>query len=207
MIVYIESNFILQLALQQEEAEEASAILKLAQNRDIELAFPTFAISEPFSTIAYHAVERRRVYEMMLRQLTQLLRSALHQQIVSTLQSLLTTWVQIDEDEITSLQATVQTLLIVGRSIETTASIFERASDYQTAYDLPPQDSIIYSTIIADLQRISPDEPKCFVSTNIKDFRYPSIKSELQTYGCRYIAKFADAVQFINSVISHDPQS
>src|SRR5881394_3448686 len=46
LIAYIESNFVLELALEQEEAPAAQKILELAEKGRIELAFPTFALSE-----------------------------------------------------------------------------------------------------------------------------------------------------------------
>jgi predicted nucleic acid-binding protein len=207
MIVYIESNFILQLALQQEESEEAEAILKLAQSGDIELAFPAFAISEPFSTITYHDIERRRVYDLLSREATQLHRSALHQQIVPTLKSLLATWVDLGQNETSSLQSTVQLLLDVGKLIEITSSTFNQALAYQIAYGLLPKDSIIYAGIMADLQRAPREELKCFVSSDSDFGIHPAIKSELQTYNCRYISKFSQALQFVKSIVLRDSQA
>lgn len=207
MIVYVESNFIVQLALQQEEVVDAESILKLAQSGDIELAFPTFAISEPFSTITYRGIERRRVYDLLSRESTQLHRSALHQQIVPTLKSLLATWVDLGQNEISSLQSTVQLLLDAGKPIETTSFIFNQALAYQIAYGLLPQDSIIYAAIIADLQRAPHDELKCFVTSDSDFGIHPAIKSELQAYNCRHISKFSQALQFVKSILLRDSQA
>ena len=51
MIVYVKSNFILEIALEQNQATAAESILALAESGQIELAFSAFALSEPFSTI------------------------------------------------------------------------------------------------------------------------------------------------------------
>jgi predicted nucleic acid-binding protein len=59
MIVYVESNFILELAYLQEEHENCERILKLAEAEKIRLIVPAFAIAEPFS--AWVGQERRRV--------------------------------------------------------------------------------------------------------------------------------------------------
>ena len=40
MIVYIESNFVLELALQQEQAQSAEAILALAESNALRLILP-----------------------------------------------------------------------------------------------------------------------------------------------------------------------
>ena len=49
MIVYVESNFILELAYLQEDHENCGRILKLAEAGKIQLILPAFAIAEPFS--------------------------------------------------------------------------------------------------------------------------------------------------------------
>lgn len=48
MIVYVESNFVLELALGQEQSASAEAILALAEAKKIELVVLGFALSEPF---------------------------------------------------------------------------------------------------------------------------------------------------------------
>lgn len=53
MIVYVESNFVLELALGQEQAAFADAILNAAEAKKIELAFPSFALSDPFATVMH----------------------------------------------------------------------------------------------------------------------------------------------------------
>lgn len=51
MIVYVESNFILELVLAQEESISAERILQLVERDAIRLLFPSFSLMEPFWTI------------------------------------------------------------------------------------------------------------------------------------------------------------
>ena len=44
MIVYVESNFVLELAFLQEEYESCMELLRLAESRDIHLVLPAFSI-------------------------------------------------------------------------------------------------------------------------------------------------------------------
>src|SRR5437660_335051 len=85
MIAYIESNFILELALQQEQASAAEAILALAEQKKVELVLPAFAISEPFSTLAYRRTGLNRVLELLTLELNQIQRSVPHQRVGSAL--------------------------------------------------------------------------------------------------------------------------
>ena len=51
MIVYVESNFVLELALLQEEHDSCDAIIMLAETRDIELVVPAFSLAEPYEAL------------------------------------------------------------------------------------------------------------------------------------------------------------
>ena len=48
MIVYIESNFVLEFALLQEEHQSCGTIIGLAESRTIDLAIPAFSLFEPY---------------------------------------------------------------------------------------------------------------------------------------------------------------
>lgn len=47
MIVYVETNFILELAFQQEQHQAVNSILELAERGKIELVYPGFSIRNP----------------------------------------------------------------------------------------------------------------------------------------------------------------
>ena len=51
MTVYVESNFVLELALQQEQCDSCLKIIDLATDQRITLAIPAFSLAEPHQTI------------------------------------------------------------------------------------------------------------------------------------------------------------
>lgn len=118
MIVYVESNFVLEVALGQEESPSAESILVLAEGSKIELVFPGFALSEPFATVTQRDRDRRRLRSSFTEMLRQLQRSEPHKQIVSDLQPVPIILTTIVKKEIDLLQSTVDRLLNVGKSIE-----------------------------------------------------------------------------------------
>ncbi len=201
MIVYVESNFILEVALEQEQFASAEAILKLVEENKIKLAFPSFALSEPFATVMRRDKERSVLIESLTVTLRQLQRSEPDKQIALVLQPLLVL-LQDAKDavsgEFSRLHSTVARLLKIGTSIELDESTLEQAKNYQRLFNLKPQDSIIYSTIIADMQRRPHGEMKCFLSRDRKAFSTnPGIRSELASYNGRYIGNFAQGLSFI----------
>ncbi len=199
MIVYVETNFVLQLALRQEEADAADAILERAKHDLIKLVLPAFSLSEPYSTLTYRAVERRTIYNSLRQQLALLSRSEPHQQTASVLQQLLSMWAKLEARELDLLHSAILGLATVGRAIQTEAGDIQQSSHYRNLYGLPPQDAIILSVIIRDLRAQDLGEAKCFISTNVKDFGDPGIRAELKSFNCRYISKLADGLAFIAS--------
>jgi hypothetical protein len=100
------------------------------------------------------------------------------------------------------LHLTVARLLKFGKSIELDEVNLEQASNYQGQLGLKPQDSIIYATVIADMQRRTSAEAKCFLSRDKEAFSInPGIKPELASYNCRYIGNFAQGLDFIQHAL------
>lgn len=73
MIVYVESNFVLEIALGQEENAEARRILNLAHEALVEIAVPSFALCEPFGTITQRGRDGIKLSRMLGDHLRQLL--------------------------------------------------------------------------------------------------------------------------------------
>ncbi len=202
MIVYIESNFVLEVALEQEHFSSTEAILKLAESNKIELAFPSFALSEPFATVMHRDRERKKLHGDLTVTLGQLRRSEPHKQTVLELQPVLVILKDAVNGEFGHLHSTVARLLKVSKSIELDESSLEQALNYQRKFGLKPQDSIIYSTVIANMQQRPVAEAKCFLSRDREAFSTnPGIKSELASYNCRYIGSFAQGLSFIQHAL------
>ena len=201
MIVYVESNFVVELALGQEETASAESILVLAEQDDIEVVYPSFALSEPFATVTQRERERVRLSNSLKDTLRQLKRSEPHQRVVSDLQFVPAALIDIGKKEFDLLQSTVKRLLNVGKSLEINGASFEQALVYQLLFNLSPQDSIIYSAVIADLLLKARSESKCFISRDKKAFIDPSIGYELSSYNCHYSTSFKEGLSFIQSII------
>ena len=75
MIVYVETNFILEMVFVQEQSQQAEEILKLGEAGEIEIRFPLFGLIEPFWTIEHRRSDRKKVYENLENEFKQLERS------------------------------------------------------------------------------------------------------------------------------------
>ncbi len=67
--LYVESNFILEHVLQHDESPHVEKIIALAEERSIDLAIPTLALLEPFSTVTNNANRRNSLSNSFTQQL------------------------------------------------------------------------------------------------------------------------------------------
>ncbi len=202
MIVYVESNFVLELALEQTEARAATTILDLAEAGVLELVIPNFSLSEPFTTVGQYRSQTNAVVELLQNQINHLQRSARHRSLVSSLVTARTLLAQIADEDLDLLEDTVERLLTTVEIAELNAEVFKQARRYETRYDLTPKDAVIYATIVADLGRQPTSVPKCFTSRDAAAFLGAEIKAELRSYNCRVITHFDQALLYMQSAVA-----
>ena len=204
MIVYVESNFVLEMALEQEQFLAANEILSLAENKKITLAFPGLVLSEPFESISRERRERNVLISSLRRTLENLRRSEPHKRIMLDLEPMINALRSAHLRQIDLLQSTFERLLAVGECIEIKVSDFRDALIYQKNLVLSPQDSIIYSAIVTDIDRRSEEEEKCFLTRDRRAFDNSDdrdIKATLASKNCRYIGSFIQGLDYINHAL------
>ena len=204
MVIYVESNFILEIALQQEQSSYAISILEFAQQGKITLAVPGFALSEPFATIMHRNGERKEVLNTLIKTFNEIKRSKPHGQSMVHVNPVANILRNIEEREWDGLHEGVGQLLSIGISLPFDAKCWVQALLCREIYGLSSQDAIIYASIVIDLQTRSRDEKKCFLSRDSKAFGQDNdrvMKDELDTYNCRYIGSFAKGFDYIQHIL------
>lgn len=201
MIVYVESNFVLELALEQEQAQYAEAIFGLAEQSSLTLVIPSFALSEPFSTIELRKRNRERLSAELAGQLRQLRRSALHRDLVARSEPAVLSLGESYEREKASLQAVVRRIAACGSVIALDTAVFQQATRHQGQYGLSPPDAIIYASVLAHVQQAPSAEPKYLVSKD-KGFNDPGLIAQLRSYNCHFSGDFQVAAALIRNSIS-----
>ena len=198
MIVYVESNFILGIALDQEEEAAATEILGLAEGGRLEPAVPAFALCEPFERVTRDARVRRSLVDSLTEKvMAQLERSPTHQPLVTAIRPLLTAVGEIESRQMDDLESTLGRVVAAARQLAVTDAVFSQALANRKRHDLDIRDAIIYSNIVSDLAHQRAQTPKCFASRDKKAFFDPAIKEELHTHNCRYVERFDQALSFV----------
>ena len=76
MRVYAESNFVLEIVLEQEQHKACEELVSLAANQSIDLVLPAFALLEPYQTIVRREREGKGLRRELDVRATQLERTA-----------------------------------------------------------------------------------------------------------------------------------
>jgi predicted nucleic acid-binding protein len=198
VIVYVESNFVLELALLQAECDACDRILTLCRTGKARLAIPGFSLAEPFETAVRRHGERLQLHERLANELKQLLRTQTYQSQTQASQEITSLLVRSTADEMGRLTAAVRNAVSVAEVIPLTGEVIAAAMQYQIDGEFSPQDGLVFASILSHLQAVKPSQ-SCFLNKNRKDFSKPDKVAELKARGCRLIYAFQDGLQFIES--------
>ena len=200
MILYVETNFVMELALRQPEHQACRDLLSLVKQRsDIELALPAFCIGEAYEAGERKWTQRRKLHQNLLTEIGQIQRSEPYRKRSKELRELTGLLVESGEEQKRVLDGLLKELLGVARVLPLNRETFARAVEFQTTRDLKPQDSIVYASVIADLEAHS-GETSCFVTRDRNDFfSNQDIQDELDRLACKLLGKFTDAFGYVQS--------
>ena len=198
MIVYIESNFVLELALLQEEHRSCEAIVSHAESLTIELAIPAFSLFEPYEVWRRRTVERTELHGRLVREMRQLARTEPYARGVEDLGDPASILVRSGDEDKRRLELTLGRILDCAVVIPPERETLRDAIQFQGSLDLSPQDSVVYASVIAHLSA-APPGPKCFLNKDRRDFSIPDIREGLEQYDCRLITSFSGGLSYIDS--------
>lgn len=198
MHVYVESNFVLELALLQVEHESCEKIIELAEAGKVNLVLPAYSLIEPYETIVRYAKTRTRISTDLTTEINQLSRSTPYRDEIDALRKATGLLVRSQEEEKERLRSTIDKLLAVTKIIPLDAQIISSAGKYQVAHDLSPQDSIVYASVLQHLSTTG-TVAKCFLNRNSKDFDDPDIEDALSKYDCKMLFSFINGYGYISS--------
>jgi hypothetical protein len=198
MIVYVESNFILELAYLQEEHEACSHILRLAEERAILLAVPAFCLGEPYEAWFRRNKRRDDFIEQFANEMRQLSRSQPFSDLRRPSQEVENALARSGEEEKRRLDETLQRLVDVATILPLDREVVRAGIDAQRSTALSAQDAIVYTSVRLHLSTV-PAERKCFVTKNSDDFSIPEIRRELGVHNCRLMFRFQHGLSYIQS--------
>jgi len=199
--VYVETNFVLELAFQQEEFESCEQILQRCEAKRIQLVIPAYSLAEPHEKLIRQETSRKKLEQDLVKELNQLKRTKSYHSRISNIEDIPMLLMQINEEEKQRFVQYRERLLESADIIALTADILSDAANYEVVYGLEPQDAIVYASVISHLRQYQP-QVSCFLNRNTRDFDDPDISNEVNQFNCRMIWKFDQGYNFIQSQLS-----
>jgi hypothetical protein len=195
--VYAESNYVLELAFQQEQSDDCEQILLLAEARRIQLLLPAYCFAESHEKLARQRNNRKVLLTNLEGEIRQLKKTATYTSHIASLQDISILLIRSNEDEKASFAHYRTRLLQTCSLIPLTREIICSAASYESTLNFEPPDAIVFASVIAHLQSQA-GQPSCFINKNRKDFDDPDVKGELNKYNCRMITNFSGGLQYLH---------
>jgi predicted nucleic acid-binding protein len=195
--VYVESNFILEILLEQEDKSDCDSILFLAKNAIINLIIPEFAISEVFETVVRNAKNRISLAEKLSYDLNKF-GAFYSSEEYTTFTEKIISFGDSMESMLISLEKLLGNILECAELIPISKDVV--LNSFGTNKLKSPQDSIIYSSVIEHLNK-KKSNINCFINKNSKDFDDPDVKKRIKDLDCKAIFQFNTGLRYINYVL------
>jgi predicted nucleic acid-binding protein len=201
MIVYVESNFILEMVFVQAEHAACEDLLGLAESSAIQLIVPAQALVEPQSTVRRRRINRsnaKRAFGATLKDMSEHQgRRMLVERTRRDLDELLVLFDDEEEDRLRSLSARLlEHAHVLPMGIDT----FKQAERLQSECGLEFIDALMLAAVLMDLEHTA--GPSVFLNRNIRDFDSHTVLNQLRRCDCRLIGNFIKGLAFVRSRLS-----
>lgn len=199
MNIYVETNFVLELALMQEQYKSCENIISDCQEGKINLVIPAYCLVEPYETLIRRSKIRQELKENVKYQLEQLARSEPYKEKVDAIKDDLTNLLAGSNDEDNErLREVISMILSLTEVVPLDPSVLTAAIEFESNFGLSPQDSIVFASVMNHL-KIAGEGKKCFLNRNSRDFDTSDIVEALDNYGCKMLFSFNNGYNYIQS--------
>ena len=202
MPLYVETNFVLELAYGQEEHAAADDLLAIVEAGVASLHLPAFAVAEALSTTGRRVVDRQALLKTVSRERSLYRRSVGRQPVVNGLDVVAGQLSRVSVDERNQLNTVISRVLRVGSAVQLDADVDAEASRFRSELALSPPDAMILASVVVDLRRHAVGTGgHLFLSRDDAAFANPSARAELTRFGCRHVAGFVGGLQRVRAAL------
>lgn len=183
MIVYVETNFVLQLALEQEHSIHARQILLFARRHRIRLFMPWFCLGEAYAALNYQIGQRKHLAEecaSVARELSRTVGLEQRTRLLYWFRDASREVGRIGDEQVEALDHAITNLLTISKMLIVDATRVRQSIRARRKLGLRPSDSIVYGCIRHHALNTTGD--KCFLN-NDSAFHQPKIVRDLKRAG------------------------
>lgn len=194
--LYVESNFILEVVLDQEDRHLCDRLLTTASEGEVGLVVPAFCIAEPLETLGRRHKNRRQLQLDLLAELKQLRRSGTYnEELAEADDPIVTLLVRSREEDATRLENLYSQIVDSCMIAPLNGDVIRSAFKLGREFDLDPADAFVLASVLAHAET----EPAAagFVTKNTKDFDDPELRALLEARNCELLTSFGAAVGYL----------
>lgn len=195
MRAYVETNFLLELVLSQEQHQSCDEIVRFCESGSISLALPAFCVPEAYFALVGKRRGRDRFVQDFENQSAELTRSSQFKDqadLLNAVRGLLTESILREDQEFyASLDRVLASLEIIPLQVETLRS----AVSLVTSIGLQLPDAIVLACVLTHLNTSAPSEA-CFLNRD-RDFDDPYIAEELAKRSCKMLFSFGEGANYL----------
>jgi predicted nucleic acid-binding protein len=175
--VYVESNFVLELALEQEQHQDCRRFIELAASKVVDLVLPAFAVLEPYQTLVRRRLDGHALHLHLHLQLQaqakHLERTASISAEVPRLQEAADLLLRAAQDAASRFVEVRKTLVEVARMIPIDCAALRDAETLAVEFDLVLPDAVMLASVLSDAA--AKPSPSVFINRNTKGPRMPEL--------------------------------
>ena len=190
MIVYVESNFLLELSLTQDQSRSCAEIIGFCEQGKATLIIPAVCVSEAYSAALAKQRITTRLSELALSELAQRYsRSRVYRNRSPHPESFREMTADLYDVVERRLHEVLDRILSVAEIIPLDAAVIQSARNLRKTNAVSPFiDSLILASVLA--HREVSREQSCFLSTNSKEFADPQVQRLLEARNCKVLFRF-----------------
>jgi predicted nucleic acid-binding protein len=197
--VFVETNFLCELAFSQEQSRACKDILSLAALGLLKLAVPAFSFIEAGRALETQRLQQRRVQPELDRLFREGRRSAIAGEFFAELETRLVALLATTQENHRAVLNDVRKQLLARATIiPTTQETVNAALELESRFGLSAGDAIGLACVLSDLNGRQQEEC-CFINKNSKDFADPEIVRDLSDRRCRLFVSFEAAGSYLVS--------
>ncbi|WP_375761362.1 PIN domain-containing protein [Corallococcus exercitus] len=209
MRVFVETNFVLEMAFEHAQSQACEGLVRHAEAGDIQLVIPAFCFIEPADTLrrrihAHKELQGRLEEEQRSRRDTASFTEAQGQAWDVVIGSLVKS-TQEARSRVKSIRAR---LLNCAEVVPVSGDVITRAASFQQEnIDLHFPDAVVLASVMTRLTEDtdSARPPSVFLNRNKTDFSAGGIKRALKERHCRLITSFDDGLSAIRAGLHFKP--
>ena len=199
MNVYVETNFVLELAFLQEQRSACRSLLDRAAAGSISLLIPAYSLVEPFETIHRRHRRQNEVQRRLEAELDQLSRTSEYSDRALELRVKASQLLSISRsNEEHRLDAICRELVEHGHVLPLTPEILIAAAEWASSCGMSRQDAIVLASVLAHRESVSQDA-SLFLNRNSKDFQTQEILEALESSHCKLLVSFEDGAAYLDA--------